>query len=313
MSKFFPIPKKFSKEISGATKYSHFPLWAALFSSMLLMALSFSTDDPRSIVYRLGVEKVVWLGMLGVLSLLFWCIPKKIIERNKEEKKKGWSGALSAVNLTLVRCAILPACAFFMLKAASLSADQDHLEEAYNLACCYLFGKGVPKDYPKAIYYLHKLATEQNYAPAQLSLGTCYEDGEGVLQDDETAVHYFSLAAEQELAEAQFKLGFCYLTGIGVLQNDEEAAHHFSLAAEQKYAPAQNNLGNCHLLGKGVPQDDEKAAHYYRLAADQGYAVAQSSLGNCYFTGKGVPQDYEKAVYYFSLGAANSFAERQGR
>lgn len=62
------------------------------------------------------------------------------------------------------------------------------------LACCYLYGQRVPKDYAKAVEWFRKSAN-QGFSPAQHSLGACYAKGEGVPQNDLEAYFWFNLAA----------------------------------------------------------------------------------------------------------------------
>ena len=64
----------------------------------------------------------------------------------------------------------------------------------YNLAHKYADGKGVLKDYAKAVHRYRK-ASEQGHATAQLNLGSMYYDGEGVLEDYVQAYAWTSIAA----------------------------------------------------------------------------------------------------------------------
>ncbi|MDJ0651738.1 MAG: tetratricopeptide repeat protein, partial [Simkaniaceae bacterium] len=298
MLKLLPIIKKFSKEVSRATKHFHCALWAVLFCSIPLIALSFSTDYPRSTIYRLTVGGSIGLGVLGVLSFLFWFSYKKIIERNKK-KGKSWRNLAKAANLTLVKYAILPTCAVFMVKADLLSANQDDPMVQTSLGDYYWSAK----KYKKAIEH-YTLAANQGYTNAQLRLGYCYEHGnKDTPQDYNKAAHYYKLAADQDCADARFNLGVCYEDGLGVLQDYEKVIEHLALAADQGYAKAQIKLGHYYFFGKIVSQDYKEAVHYYTLAANQGDAAAQSNLGMCYEHEKGVPQDYKEAVHYYTLAA----------
>ena len=71
---------------------------------------------------------------------------------------------------------------------------QGNASAQVNLGSLYLTGKGVPKDYLMAQYWL-RLAANQENALAQAKLGTMYELGQGVQQDFVKAYMWFNLAA----------------------------------------------------------------------------------------------------------------------
>ncbi|MEM7174329.1 MAG: hypothetical protein AAF443_00160 [Chlamydiota bacterium] len=313
MLKLLPILKRFSKEVSGATKYFHFALWLVLFCLMLLIALSFSTDYPRSTAYRLMVGGSIWLGVSGILSLLFWFVPKKIIEYKKREGKD-WSGVLTAANLALVKCAILPVCSFFV----------------FALFCIHIFSESWVQP-PSTVFGASKKQTEQQLSfveqkrefeanlekakkgdpAAQVSVGYAYSKGLGVGQNKKEAVKYYRLAAKQKYAPAQYKLGFMYGNGTGVVQNKKKAVKYYRLAAEQHDVKAQYNLGCMYDNGTGVPQDHKKAIEYYTLAAEQGDASAQFNLALAYERGEGCEPNREKAIEYFTLAAEQEDVKAQ--
>jgi len=75
----------------------------------------------------------------------------------------------------------------------------------YNLGVMYGNGKGIAKDYSKAIKWWN-LAANQGNGKAQHSLGLIHEKGKGVKKNLKKAKKWFQLASNQGLAKAQEKL-----------------------------------------------------------------------------------------------------------
>ena len=153
----------------------------------------------------------------------------------------------------------------------------------------YAEGKGIAKDYSKALKWVRK-AAEQSQARAQYRLGHMYAEGKGVPQDDQEAVKWYRKAAEQGEADAQ------HVIGLGFLWCRK--------AAEQGHAEAQYRLGYMHDRGVGVPHDYQAAVKWYRKAAEQGHALAQYSLAALYERGLGATQDYVQAYVWLHLAVA---------
>lgn len=87
----------------------------------------------------------------------------------------------------------------------------------YALATWYLFGKGVKRDYTKAVKLLRKCAN--SVANASYDLAVCYEKGKGVEQDKATAFQYYMQSALLGDNQAYFEVGRCFFYGIGVKKN----------------------------------------------------------------------------------------------
>ena len=66
-------------------------------------------------------------------------------------------------------------------------------------------GKGVDKDYNKAIKWM-TLAADQGNGKAQTNLGWMFETGKGVPRYTQKALSLYQLASDQGLAKAQEKL-----------------------------------------------------------------------------------------------------------
>ncbi|MDP6787135.1 MAG: tetratricopeptide repeat protein [Rhodospirillales bacterium] len=113
-------------------------------------------------------------------------------------------------------------------------------------------------------------AAEQGDLEAQNKLGLIYVQGKGVVRDYEKAVKWFRRAAESDYAPAQMNLGQMYLLGTGVAQSDALAVDWNRRAAEQGNAGGQYNLGVAYARGKGVPQDWVQAHAWFSISATNG-------------------------------------------
>ena len=218
-------------------------------------------------------------------------------------------------------------------------AEQGIAKDQYNLGLMYAKGKGVVKDYSKAIKWW-TLAAEQGNGKAQTNLGWVYEKGKGVPIDFEKATKWYQLASDQGIAKAQDKLNLFskekidnktqdspkgltdnsfYLNaknfqdGLNAFNKEDfESAHQLFLQlAEQGVSKAQYNLGLMYAKGKGVVKDDSKAIQWWTLAAEQGDGKAQTNLGWVYEKGKGVPIDAQKAAKWYQLAADQGIAKAQ--
>ena len=74
-----------------------------------------------------------------------------------------------------------------------------------NLGTMYTNGRGVERDFAKAVYWIRKSA-EQGFARAQYSLGYTYQHRRDGGRDFVKAVHWYRKAAEQGHEDAKKKL-----------------------------------------------------------------------------------------------------------
>ena len=74
------------------------------------------------------------------------------------------------------------------------------------LACIYRYGKGVNRDYEKAIKY-YELAIKLNNSDTINNLGFMYHYGHGVKQNYEEAIKYFEMAIKLNNSKAMTNLG----------------------------------------------------------------------------------------------------------
>ncbi|MEO5363761.1 MAG: hypothetical protein H7838_09085 [Magnetococcus sp. DMHC-8] len=163
------------------------------------------------------------------------------------------------------------------LAALTAGAEQGDRTSQWELGVCHLEGRGVPRDYGKAEYWLRK-AAEQGSVGAQYRLGRLYDKGLGVTPDHPGAVAWYRRAAEQGMAAAQNNLGNMYRDGRGIGQDHAEAVAWYRRAVEQGDAAAQANLGLMYERGQGVTRDHEQAVYWLQKAAGQGNAKARLAL-----------------------------------
>jgi len=216
-------------------------------------------------------------------------------------------------------------------------ADGELAEAQYNLGVIHEYGRGVPRDPEKAVFW-YALAADQKLPEAVNNLGRMYTLGIGVDKDEAEGFQYYREAANLGLADAAYNVGIGYLTGLGTEKNDRQAVVWFNKAAEKNYLPAQYNLAALYASGRGAQKNRKRAAFWYKKAADQGdgfarynYALlllsgaeknnhaiaagymakaakqgvvpAQNQLGVMYFRGQGVEKDPETALMWFEIAA----------
>jgi len=154
-----------------------------------------------------------------------------------------------------------------------------------------------------AVSLLRPLA-EQGNAQAEEKLGRLYQRGKGVPKDFARAVDWYRKAAEKGDAAAQGRLGFLYRVGAGVPRDLKLAEKWYRLAAEQGNPLAQVGLGYMLLDGSEKP-DVVAAAGWFNKAAEQGDALAMLALGTLYELGRGVTKDWVQAHKWYALASVD--------
>jgi TPR repeat protein len=93
------------------------------------------------------------------------------------------------------------------------AADKGHSEAHVYLGNMFKFGRGVPLDHEKAVFYYRKSADQGN-PKGQLALAFMYANGQGVMQDLEQAFELNRLAAKKGNVDAMCNVGIMYLHGM---------------------------------------------------------------------------------------------------
>ncbi len=121
------------------------------------------------------------------------------------------------------------------------AAEQGHVAACYDLAVCYLTGRGTQENPSSAVQYLQP-AAEQKHPAAMRRLAFCYRDGKGVAQDTTRALELFAAASAAGDAEAQYNYAWALQRGYGTVANPADALRLYLLAAAKHFAPAQEAL-----------------------------------------------------------------------
>ena len=164
---------------------------------------------------------------------------------------------------------------------------KDICDYNYELANCYMNGKGVKKNDQEALPYL-KIAARGGHMKAQFYLSNYYEEGKYIAKNINKAVYWCKKSAEQNYDLAQNKLGCYYEDGIYIDKNSIEAVKMFKKSADQNNGVAQTNLGLAYEYGRGTEINITEAIKWYKKGSKQDNCRAHCSLGNCYKYNKGI-------------------------
>lgn len=178
----------------------------------------------------------------------------------------------------------------------------------YNLAVCYLYGKGVDINEKVALKKIEALA-KNNYPKALNLLGEIYLEGTLYKQNFVKGLKYLEMADELGEEKALINLAECHLNGVGVKADKKEAFNIYLKGSAKSNPIAINRLGELYEEGLVVFQDLEKAFNYYTKAVELYNKKAGCNLGKMYYKGLFVEHDIDKAVQLFKEADENGFIE----
>ena len=120
--------------------------------------------------------------------------------------------------------------------ALTLSRAHDHTMQGHILSAVaigdiYFWGKGVAKDYERAMA-AYKVGAEAGDAFSQHQVGMMYYDGHGVAVDYQQARAWVEKAAAQDQPNAVSQLGGMYSKGKGVTPSWRRARELFKRSIE---------------------------------------------------------------------------------
>ena len=130
---------------------------------------------------------------------------------------------------------------------------------------CFLNGKGVPKDEPRAFECFKKSADLGNH-DAMNHLAECYRNGTGVAQDEDLVITWYQRSAELGNSDAMTELGDCYCER----HDDRQGFEWFKRSADLGNPDAMINLAQCYHRACGVAKDEDLAVTWYQKAIDAG-------------------------------------------
>ncbi|XP_056021105.1 protein sel-1 homolog 1-like isoform X5 [Ostrea edulis] len=218
------------------------------------------------------------------------------------------------------------------------AADKGNPVGQTGLGMLYMYGKGIEKDFAKALKYF-SMAADQGWVDGQLQLALMHYGGKGVRRDYKLAVKYFNLASQGGHVLAFYNLAQMHATGTGVLRNCHTAVELFKNVAERGrwaemlpeaysmykeghvsqalmkyvflaelgYEVAQSNVAYMLDQGDVGVFDDtevlERALLQWSRAASQGSTVARVKMGDYHYYGFGTKIDYETAASHYRLAS----------
>ena len=220
---------------------------------------------------------------------------------------------------------------------------------------CYAEGNGVERDDAEAFKWFEKGAAEGQFV-SQYQLALCYIDGRGTERNKKAGIEILqALAAndwedaEQKLTElgvesaeisfqerivkltpgveryqklaeagdeaAQLAWGQTLLWNAKTESEKAEGIEWIRKAAEQKgCSPAPYSLGMYYVEGNGVEQSDTEAFEWFRKGAEAcGRSDAQYQLALCYIEGRGTEQNKEAGIEILRKLAENGFEDAKAK
>lgn len=140
-------------------------------------------------------------------------------------------------------------------------------------------------------------AAEHGHRNAQYILGVMYGRGRGITKDFQKAVEWYRKSALNGHPKAHYNLGVCYRDGIGITKDWSKALYWFTLAAENGDADSQYSTAIIYY--KGDSQDHKMAYLWFKAAAENDHVMARYALGTLFFHGHGVSRNLKKALMWF--------------
>lgn len=176
------------------------------------------------------------------------------------------------------------------------AADAGYAHAQYEIGRIYLYGRGIPADYAKALVWESK-AAEQGDPRAQRDLAFMYERGFGVPIDPAKAAEWNRKAAANGNSEAQLQLARALDQGSGISKDQNQAQQWYAKAAAQDDPEAQLELAR-QFARKA---DCSQAVRWYERSAAHGETTAMYELGKLYLDHK-CSGDSKQALIWFTIG-----------
>ncbi|KAJ3390525.1 hypothetical protein HDU84_007376 [Entophlyctis sp. JEL0112] len=180
-----------------------------------------------------------------------------------------------------------------------LASHYDDLEGMVNLAKCYEYGRGVPKNLEIAFAYYHAAAL-RGYPAAMNLVGWFYQKGAGVRKSPVEACKWYRKAAESGISDGEENLGIAYCYGTcGDYVNRIEGAHWLWAAAMGAQVKSAFELATLIAKGKDCLREPPKAFEWMLCAAEGGMVRAMERVASWLVEGYGCTQDQRSAVAWY--------------
>ncbi len=131
--------------------------------------------------------------------------------------------------------------AWSSISEVTASAEGGDAGAQYRLGVIYMKGRGITRDYKKALKWFEK-AAGQGHTGAQTRIGDIYAAGRGVKRDYREAARWYRSAAEHGNPKAQYSLGLMYINGDGVPRDYVISYMWLNLAGAGGFEPARKRL-----------------------------------------------------------------------
>lgn len=146
----------------------------------------------------------------------------------------------------------------------SRAAELGDMQAKAEVGKMYCTGRGVEKDYVRAVQYL-KPAADRGDQEAARMLAELYADVKNPKHDDAAAFRYFKNLAQTGDADALYRCGMMSLEGRGTAKDESAGFRYLREAAKLGHAEAAFRCGEQECRD-GRP---DKGAEFFRLAAEK--------------------------------------------
>lgn len=216
-------------------------------------------------------------------------------------------------------------------------AEQNDAEAQYQVALCYLAGKGTAKSIMNGREWLEK-ATEKGCAKAKTALINCYQEGVAVASGHKMRAleNLYRTEAAKGTAQLEFELAeflrnekaseFIKESRVAakeavkqakLLEAEkvfQEALIWYQKAAERGLVAAQLSLGFCFDNAIGTTKSSKKAFIWYMKAAKAGNAAAQFAVGTFLERGRPrVPENFPAALTWYRKAAKQGHLQARNK
>lgn len=171
----------------------------------------------------------------------------------------------------------------------------------------YTLGRGVERDFPKAISLL-ELGCRNRFANNCVLLAKANDDGVMVPKDEAKAHVYMLAACRVSDFEACWAVGERFEDGKGTTVNRDDALVAYDLACKNGVAGACTDIGNLFNPfpanpATGPQRDYVKATEFYRKGCEAGDGRGCGMLADHHETGLGVDKDLDIALELYRKAA----------
>ncbi len=178
------------------------------------------------------------------------------------------------------------------------AANQNEPEAFYEIAVALLRGDYPwKKDNDLAIKYF-KQAADMNFHPAKVLMATLFIDGKSIIDDKNQVITHLALMAINGDAQAQYKLAKT-LADFSIPVYDRVAFFWLAKAANHDQKAAFL-LANFYQEGIGTEINLNEAFSLYRKLASEHYAAAYLELAKMYFRGTGIEKDASQSKMWLA-------------